>query len=83
MTQRWTGQQTLCLSLSWGFKPQGASGRKMNKHDPDLLKLLQEAKMDLRKVAEPEQSEIRDLMSRNPDWLATAMKASADAYTAR
>jgi hypothetical protein len=31
-------------------------------------------------VAEPEQSEIRDLMNRDPDWLAAVMKVSAEAY---
>jgi hypothetical protein len=31
-------------------------------------------------VAEPERSEIRDLMTRDPDWLPAVMKASADAY---
>ena len=52
----------------------------MNRHDRHLLELLQAAKLDLRKVAEPEQSEIRDLMNRDPDWLAAVMKVSAEAY---
>jgi hypothetical protein len=55
--------------------------RDVNKHDRHLLGLLQAAKLDLRKVAEPEQSEIRDLMNRDPDWLPAVMKASAKAYT--
>jgi hypothetical protein len=52
----------------------------MNRHDRHLLELFQAAELDLRRVPEPERTEIRDLMNRDPDWLAAVMKVSARAY---
>jgi hypothetical protein len=45
------------------------------------LALLQEAELDVRKVPEPEQGEIRERMNRDNEWLSAVIDASATAYT--